>query len=117
MERRILEEICHRMGMKRALTTAYYPQADGQTKIMNQTLKISLQAYIGPDRDDWVSSLDGLALSYNSMPHTATGFVPSYLLGGYVPITRSSLIHLPGSIQRPLNWTELQLFAEHRARM
>ena len=89
------------MGMKQALTTAYHPQADGQTEIMNQTLKISLRAYIGPNRDNWVSSLDRLALSYNSTPHTATGFAPAYLLCGYVPITRSSLLHSPESIQRP----------------
>ena len=68
------------MGMKRALTMAYHPQADGQTEVMNQTLEISLQAYIGPNRDNWVSSLDSLALSYNSTPHTATGFAPAYLL-------------------------------------
>jgi len=93
--------------MKRALTMAYHPQADGQTEIMNQMLEISLQAYIGPDWDDWVPSLDRLALSYNSTPHTATGFAPAYLLRGYVPITGSSLIHLPKSIQRPSNQTEL----------
>jgi len=62
------------MGMKRALTTAYHPQADGQTEIMNQMLEISLRAYIGPNQDNWVSSLDGLALSYNSTPHTATEY-------------------------------------------
>jgi len=101
------KEICDRMGMKRALTTAYHPQADGQTEIMNQTLEISLRAYIGPDRDDWVSSLDGLALSYNSTHHTATGFAPAYLLRGYIPITGSSLIHSPESVPRPLNQTEL----------
>jgi len=101
------KEICDQMGMKRALTTAYHPQADGQTEIMNQTLKIYLWAYIGPDWDDWVSSLDGLALFYISTPHTATGFAPAYLLRGYVPITGSSLIHSPESIQQPLNQTEL----------
>ena len=88
---------------------AYHLQDNGQTKIMDQTLEISLPAYIGPDWDDWVSSLDGLALSYNSTPHTATGFAPTYLLRGYVPITGSSLIHSPESIQQPLNQTELNL--------
>jgi hypothetical protein len=33
-------EICQLMGMKRALTTAYHPQADGQTEILNQLLEI-----------------------------------------------------------------------------
>ena len=88
--------------MKRALTTAYHPQADGQTEIMNQTLKISLQAYVGPNRDNWVSSLNGLSLSYNSTPHTTTGFALAYLLRGYIPVTSSSLIHSPESISRYL---------------
>jgi hypothetical protein len=91
------------MGIKRTLTTAYHPQADGQTEIMNQTLEISLRAYIGSNRDDWTSSLDGLALSYNSTPHTATRFAPTYLLRGYIPITESSFIHSPESITHPTN--------------
>jgi hypothetical protein len=93
-------EICDCMGMKRALTTAYHPQADGQTEIMNQSLEISLQAYIRPKRDNWVRSLNGLALSYNSTPHTTTGFSPAYLLRGYVLVTGSSLLHSPDSIPR-----------------
>ena len=86
------------MGMKRALTTAYHPQADGQTEIMNQSLEISLRAYIRPKQDNWVRSLNGLALSYNSTSHTATGFLLAYLLQGYVPVTGSGLLHSPDSI-------------------
>jgi hypothetical protein len=67
---------------------------------MNQSLEISLRAYVEPSRDNWVSSLNGLALSYNSTPHSATGFAPAYLLRGYVPVTGSSLIHFPESIPR-----------------
>ena len=62
------------------------PNPNGQMEIMNQTLEISLPAYVGPNRDNWVSSLNG-SLSYNSTPHTATGFTPAYLLRGYVPVT------------------------------
>ena len=91
------------MGMTRALTTVYHPQADGQTEIMNQSLEISLRAYIGPKQDNWVGSLNGLALSYNSTPHTATGFLPAYLLRGYVPVTGSSLLNSPDSI--PQNYS------------
>ena len=96
-------EICDRMGMTRALTTAYHPQANRQTEIMNQSLEISLRAYIGPKQDNWVRSLNGLALSYNSTPHMATGFSPAYLLRGYVPVTGSSLLHSPDSI--PQNYS------------
>ena len=30
------KEICKKMGMIRSLTTAYHPQANGQTKVLNQ---------------------------------------------------------------------------------
>ena len=89
------------MGMTRSLTTAYHPQADGQTEGLNQLLEIYLQAYVGPSRDDWASYLDVLALSYNLTPHTATGYAPAYLLQGYTPITGSTILHSPSSIDRP----------------
>ena len=62
------KEICKKM-MIRSLTTAYHPQADGQTEVLNQSLEISLHAYVGPSRNDWVNYLDALALSYNTTSH------------------------------------------------
>jgi hypothetical protein len=95
------KEICNKMGMTRSLTTAYHPQADGQTEVLNQSLEISLRSYVGPSRDDWEKYLDALALSYNSTLHTATGFAPAYLLRGYTPITGSTLMHNSEGIPRP----------------
>src|SRR6202050_4348650 len=95
------KEICDQMGMTQSLTTAYHPQADGQTKVLNQSLEISLQAYVGPSRNNWAKHLDALSLSYNSTPHTTTGFAPAYLLRGYTPITRSTILHSPEPILRP----------------
>jgi len=94
------KEICDRMGMTWSLTTAYHPQADGQTKVLNQSLEILLRAYIGPSHNDWAKHLDALSLSY-SMPHTATGFAAAYLLRGYTPITGSTILHLLEQISRP----------------
>ena len=96
-------EICRLMGMKRSLTTSYHPQADGQTEVMNQYLEISLRAFIGPNQDDWVQALPSLALSYNSTPHTTTGFSLAYLLRGYHPVTGATLIHQSNPILRPYN--------------
>src|ERR1700683_5035456 len=95
------KEICDRMGMARSLTTTYHPQADGQTEVLNQSLEISFRAYVGPSRDDWAKHLDALSLSYNSTPHTTTAFAPAYLLRGYTPITRSTILHSPELIPRP----------------
>ncbi len=96
------KEVCQLMGMKRALTTSYHPQADGQTEILNQGLEIALQAYIGPNRNDWNKYLDGLELSYNTSPHTSTGYSPAYLLFGFHPTTESTLLSHPSYIPRPL---------------
>ena len=87
--------------MIRSITTAYHPQADGQTEVLNQSLEISLHAYVGPSRNDWVNYFDTLALSYNTTPHTATRFAPVYLLRGYILTTRSTLVHHPEGIARP----------------
>ena len=93
------------MGMIRSITTAYHPQADGQTEVLNQSLEISLHAYVGPSRNDWVNYFDTLALSYNTTPHTATRFAPVYLLRGYIPTTGSILVHHPEGITWPATGT------------
>ena len=80
--------------------TSYHPQADRQTEILNQSLEISIRAYIGPDQDNWSEMLDSLSLSYNSSPHTATGFSPAYLLRGFQPITSTIILNESSSIDR-----------------
>ena len=86
------KEVCRQLGTARALTTAYHPQADGQTEVMNQTLEIALRAFVGPARDDWAAHLPALALAYNTTPHTSTGQSPAFLLRGYEPRTTATLL-------------------------
>src|ERR1700729_2682604 len=78
------------------------PSSGCQTEVLNQSLEISLRAYVGPSRDDWAKHLDALSLFYNSMPHTTTRFAPAYLLRGYTPVTGSTILHSPEPISRPL---------------
>jgi hypothetical protein len=73
------------MGSKRALTTAYHPQADGQTEILNQTLEVAIRAFTNFDWNNWNSLLTKLSFTYNNTPHTATGYTPAYLLYGFKP--------------------------------
>ena len=80
------KEVCQYMGSQRALTTAYHPQADGQTEIINQTLEITLRAYTNFDRNNWAELLPKIAFAYNNTPHTATGYSPSQLLYGFKPM-------------------------------
>jgi hypothetical protein len=80
------------MGIKRALTTAYHPQADGQTEVMNQILEIALRAYVAQSLDNWSQYLSSFALAYNSSVHSSTGFSPAYLMRGFEPLRSSDLL-------------------------
>jgi len=112
------KEVCQYMGSRRALTTAYHPQADGQTEILNQTLEIALRAYINFDRNNWSSLLSKIAFAYNNTPHTATGYAPAQLLYGFKPNEPISYIAEPNdqNILRPsldnLNKSESKEFIE-----
>lgn len=91
------------MGSKRALTTSYHPQADGQTKVLNQTLEIVLRAYINFDCNNWSDLLSRIAFAYNNTPHTATGYAPATLLYGFKPNEPLNLLlnHAGHNIPRP----------------
>lgn len=91
------------MGSKRALTTAYHPQADGQTEILNQTLEVALRAFSNFDRNNWSQLLSRIAFAYNNAPHTATKQVPVTLLYGFKPNEPLGILlnHNSGNIPRP----------------
>lgn len=80
------------LGIKRALTTAYHPQADGQTEIMNQTLEVVLRSYVNDTKSNWSELLPVIAFSYNTSIHSATKQTPAFLLRGYEPLRPSHLL-------------------------
>ena len=45
------------LGTKGTLYTVYHPQIDGQTKIINQEVKVFLQHYINYQQNDWTEWL------------------------------------------------------------
>jgi len=95
------KEVCESMGSRRALTTAYHPQADGQTEILNQTIEVAVRAFINGNRDNWASLLPYLTFAYNNTPHTTTRFTRSFLLYGFHPRAPFNLLTNESSIERP----------------
>ena len=51
------EELCKRLGIKRAMSTAFYPQTDGKTEQVNQELEQYLRAYCNHRQDNWAELL------------------------------------------------------------
>lgn len=97
-------EVCRLMGMRRALTTAYHPQADGQTEALNQYLEVAVRCYVErlDNRDRWSKLLTSLTFAYNCTPHSSTERTPLFLLRGYQPLTGSTIIHGEEPIDRTL---------------
>ncbi len=50
-------EFCHILGIKLKLSTAFYPQTDSQTEIMNQYLDQRLRPFVNYYQDNWSEML------------------------------------------------------------
>ena len=68
------------LRFKRNLTTAFYPQFNGQTKRQNQMVEAYLRAYINHLQDDWVQWLPLAEFSYNNSQHASTQYSPFFAL-------------------------------------
>jgi len=71
------------LGMKLHFTSGYYPEGDGQTKWVNQTLKRYLHAYCNYQQDNWSKLLPLAEFAYNNSPSETTGISPFFANKGY----------------------------------
>jgi len=78
-------ELCKALGIKRAMSTAYHPQTDGQTERINQEVKVFLRYYINYRQDDWTKWLATAEFQYNNKKHVATEHTPFYVNYGRHP--------------------------------
>ena len=73
------------LGIKRKLSTAYHPQTDGQTEIVNQWLEQYLRIYTDVTQSDWSKKLSEAEICYNSTKHSTTKHSPIYAYTGNEP--------------------------------
>ena len=79
------DELCDALSIKRALSTAYHPQSDGQTERMNQTLEQYLRLYVDDEQSSWAMLLAQAAFAYNATKQQTTGMSPFYANFGTEP--------------------------------
>ena len=90
------EELCQALQIKRALSTSYHPQSDGQTERTNQTLEQYLRLYVNDEQNDWSTLLHQAALAYNATKQATIGMTPFYANFGREPrLTTDSEGYLP----------------------
>jgi transposase InsO family protein len=81
------DEFCNILGIKVKLSTAYHPQTDGQTEIMNQYIDQRLRPFVNHYQDNWSDLLPMMDHAQLTLPHDSTGISPFELNYGYEPRT------------------------------
>ena len=74
-------------GTKLRMSTAYHPQTDGQTEVLNQTLEQYLRAFVHHQPSRWFRFLSLAEWSYNTTIHFGTGLSPFEVVYGRPPPT------------------------------
>jgi transposase InsO family protein len=78
-------ELYRLLGITLSTTTAYHPQADGQTERVNQELEQYLRVFVNERQDDWDELLPMAEFQYNNHIHSGTQQTPFYLDSGRHP--------------------------------
>ena len=79
------------------MSTAYHPQTNGQTEVVNKVITQTLKAYVRADQTDWDLSIPNVEFAYNTALHSATGMTPFFLNYGKQPYVPSTLFQPPPS--------------------
>ncbi len=79
------DELCKLIGVKLKLSSAYHPQTDGNTEIVNQWLDQRLRPFVNYHQDNWSDLLPCMDWAQASLPHESTGLTPYEVEFGCAP--------------------------------
>uniref|UniRef100_A0A2N9FC87 RNA-directed DNA polymerase n=1 Tax=Fagus sylvatica TaxID=28930 RepID=A0A2N9FC87_FAGSY len=82
-------------GIELAMSSAYHPQTDGQTEVVNRSLEQYLRAFASDKPQQWVDWLPLAEFWFNTNYHTSTHTSPFEALYGYPPPTLME--YIPGT--------------------
>ncbi|KAK8951621.1 hypothetical protein KSP39_PZI004098 [Platanthera zijinensis] len=82
-------------GTTLKFSTAYHPQTDGQTEVVNRSLGNLLRCLVGEHASSWDSVLPIAEFAYNSSVNRSTGRSPFQVVSGYDPRKSVDLVPIP----------------------
>jgi hypothetical protein len=88
-------ELFRLQGTKFNFSSAYHPQTDGQTEVVNRTMEMYLRCVTGDKPKEWVKWLPWVEYMYNTSWHSSTGKTPFELVYGRPAPTLLS--YIPGT--------------------
>ncbi|XP_074565140.1 uncharacterized protein LOC141821676 [Curcuma longa] len=77
-----LQEWCQGLGIQQAFTSVAYPQANGQTEVVNREIVRGLKTKLDHEGGSWVEELPCILWAYRTTPREATGMTPFHLVYG-----------------------------------
>jgi hypothetical protein len=104
------DEFARILGTQLKLSTAFHPQTDGQTEIMNQYLDQRLRPFVNYYQDDWSELVPMIDYAQLTLPHESIGMSPFELLYGFSPRTSFDwrAPTSPATVKERLNREEAQ---------
>ena len=78
------------LGCQLKFSTAFHPQTDGQTEVVNKVLVDALRIHFGRNKQ-WDNYLHILQHSYNKATHSSTGFSPFEVCLGFQPASPAKI--------------------------
>ncbi|GJZ44771.1 ty3-gypsy retrotransposon protein [Tanacetum coccineum] len=88
------KELFRLQGTTLSTSSAYHPQTDGQTEVLNRCLEDYLRAFVADAPRSWVSFLPWAEYSYNTAFHSAIKMTPFEAVFGRAPPSLQD--YLPG---------------------
>ena len=79
--------LSERWGIRHLKSTAYHPQTDGQTEVMNRTVEDYLRSYSATVQDDWDQQLSLAEFAINNAKNESTKETPFFLNYGRHVVT------------------------------
>ncbi|KAL8445197.1 hypothetical protein Emed_005755 [Eimeria media] len=103
--------MCERIDIKRALSSSWHPQTDGQTERLDRTLEQNLRTYIQTDESKWEELLPAVELAYNCTTHSSTGLSPFEVMIVENPL-RASDLDVADVLERTISPPMTKLFQQ-----
>jgi transposase InsO family protein len=91
----MFKNVCKLLKIEKIQTTAYHPESNGALERSHRTLAEYLRHYINEDQTNWDEWLPYAMFTYNTTPHTTTGFTPFELVYGHQAILPTALTKPP----------------------
>jgi hypothetical protein len=85
-------EVLRLFGTKKAMSTAYHPQTDGQTERMNRLLEETLRHYVSLNHRNWVSLLPMAEFAINNAWQSTVQSSPFYLMHEQHPLVPGAFL-------------------------